>query len=53
MVYWIRQFDDGHSIAHPVTFDSKGRPQGEWPINVFYTDIELSKQLVQERRKQL
>jgi predicted ATPase len=53
MVYWVHQFDDGRSVAEPVTFDWQGRPQGEWPINVFYTDIELSKQLVQERRKHL
>jgi predicted ATPase len=53
MVYWTRQLDDGSSIAEPVVFDSKGRPQGEWPRDVFYTDIELSRQLVQERRKHL
>jgi energy-coupling factor transporter ATP-binding protein EcfA2 len=53
MVYWVHQFDDGRSVAEPVTFDWQGRPQGEWPRNVFYTDIELSKQLVQERRKHL
>jgi predicted ATPase len=53
MVYWVRQLDDGRSIAEPVVFDSKGRPQGEWPRDVFYTDIELSRQLVQERRKHL
>jgi len=51
MVYWVRQLEDGRSIAEPVTFDQKGRPQGEWPRDVFYTDIELSRQLVQERRK--
>jgi len=53
MVYWVRQLEDGRSIAEPVVFDSKGRPQGEWPRDVFYTDIELSRQLVQERRKHL
>lgn len=52
MVYWVRQLEDGRSIAEPVVFDTKGRPQGEWPRDVFYTDIELSRQLVQERRKQ-
>jgi predicted ATPase len=52
-VYWIRQLDDERSIAEPVTFDHKGRPQGRWPRDVFYTDIELSRQLVQERRKHL
>ncbi|MEK8018546.1 MAG: AAA family ATPase [Candidatus Parabeggiatoa sp.] len=52
MVYWVRQLDDGRSIAEPVVFDRKGRPQGEWPRDVFYSDIELSRQLVQERRKQ-
>ncbi len=52
MVYWVRQLDDGRSLAKPVVFDRKGRPQGEWPRDVFYTDIELSRQLVQERRKQ-
>ena len=53
MVYWVRQLDDGRSIAEPVFFDHKGRPQGEWPRDVFYTDIELSTQLVRERRKHL
>jgi hypothetical protein len=52
-VYWVHQLEDGRSIAEPVTFDDKGRPQGEWPRDVFYTDIELSQQLVEERRKHL
>ncbi|MDM8564388.1 AAA family ATPase [Candidatus Halobeggiatoa sp. HSG11] len=51
MVYWVRQLEDGRSVAEPVTFDEKGRPQGEWPRDIFYTDVELSRQLVQERRK--
>ena len=52
-VYWVHQLDDGHSVAEPIVFDNKGRPQGAWPRDVFYTDIELSQQLVEERRKHL
>ncbi len=51
MVYWIRQLDDGRSIAEQVTFNKKGRPKGNWPRDVFYTDIDISRQIVQERRK--
>jgi predicted ATPase len=51
MIYWVRQLADGRSIAEPVTFDEFARPQGEWPRDVFYTDTELSKRLVQARRE--
>ena len=51
MIYWVLQSEEGQSIAEPVTFDEFARPQGEWPRDVFYTDTQLSKQLVQARRE--
>ncbi len=51
IMYWVHRLEDGRSIAEPVTFDEFARPQGEWPRDVFYTDTELSKQLVQARRE--
>lgn len=52
MVYWVRQLDDGQSIAKPIVFDSKGRPQGEWPRDIFHLDTKLAVLLIQERQKQ-
>jgi len=52
MVYWVQRSDDGQGgLIEPVVFDSKGRPQGEWPRDVFYDDIELATSLVRERRR--
>ncbi len=50
-VYWVRQLDNGCSIAEPVTFNEQGNLQGEWERNVFYDDIELSRRLIQAQRK--
>lgn len=51
LVYWVRQLDDGRSIAEPVTFDSVGRPQGNWPAGVFSEDVNQARTLIEERRK--
>jgi len=53
LVYWIYQLEDGRSVAEKVTFDELGRPQGNWPRNMFYEAIEQSRQLVQAQRERL
>jgi energy-coupling factor transporter ATP-binding protein EcfA2 len=52
-VYWVRQLDDGRSVAEPVTFNEQGLLKGEWDRSVFSDDIELSRQLIQAQRESL
>lgn len=47
-VHWIRQLDDGSSIAEPVPIDEYGRLQG-WPRGVFEEDSDLARQLIEAR----
>jgi len=51
LVYWVRQLDDGQSVAEPVTFDRDARPQGNWPPEVFSDDTEVAREIIRERRK--
>jgi predicted ATPase len=50
MVYWVRQFEDGRARVEPVTFDTLGRPLGNWPPGVFTEDIEQARQLIKIQR---
>lgn len=49
-VYWVRQEDDGRSVAELSTFDELAFPQGAWPAGVFTEDTELAREIVRARR---
>ncbi|HWN69821.1 MAG TPA: AAA family ATPase, partial [Haliangium sp.] len=51
LVYWVRQLDDGQSIADPVRFDAEARPQGHWPPDVFTGDDTLAREILRARRE--
>lgn len=51
-VYWVRQQDDGRSIAELSTFDELAFPQGAWPAGVFSEDTELAREIVRARKGQ-
>ena len=51
LVYWVQQFDNGQSIANPVTFDRDGRPRENWPPGVFSEDDDLARELLRTRRE--
>lgn len=51
LVYWVRQLDDGQSLAERVTLDSNARFQGAWPPEVFSDDTDLARQIIMERRE--
>ena len=50
VAYWVEQMKDGRSIANPVTFDAKGRPEGNWPPTVFADQQALARELVEAQR---
>lgn len=50
-VYWIRQQDDGRSVAGLSTFDSLAFPLGAWPAGVFSEDTELAREIVRARKE--
>jgi predicted ATPase len=51
IVYWVRQLEDGRSIADPVELDALARFRGNWPPDAFQEDIELSADIQDEREK--
>lgn len=52
VVYWLRQFEDGASIAERIEFDELARPAGDtWPPGVFSEDVEQLRQIMLERRR--
>ena len=52
IVYWLRQLDDGASVAERITFDDLARPIGDrWPPGVFSEDVEQARTLMIERRR--
>lgn len=51
LVYWVRQLENGESVAEPVTFDRDARPQGAWPPGVFADDTEVAREIIQARRE--
>lgn len=50
VAYWVEQMKDGRSIANAVTFDAKGRPEGNWPPTVFADQQALARELVEAQR---
>jgi predicted ATPase len=51
LAYWVHQLDDHQGKAERVTFDSGGRPEGNWPPGVFADDRDLARELVKEQLK--
>jgi len=51
LVYWVRQLENGESVAEPVTFDRDARPQGAWPPGVFADDTDVAREIIQARRE--
>jgi hypothetical protein len=50
-VYWVRQQEDGQSIAEPVKLDNFGRDTSDtWPPGVFTEDARLARQILRARR---
>lgn len=52
IVYWVRQLEDGRSVADPVEIDAEGRFQGNWPPGAFQQDIELAAEIQEARDQQ-
>jgi predicted ATPase len=50
VAYWVEQLREGRSMANRVTFDTKGRPEGSWPPNVFADQQMLARELVEAQR---
>lgn len=51
LLYWVRQLENGESVADPVTFDEDARQQGGWPPGVFSQDTEMAREIIQKRRE--
>jgi predicted ATPase len=51
ILYWVRQLDDGRSIAEPVEIDASGRFRGNWPPDAFQQSIELAADIMDERER--
>lgn len=50
LVYWIRQLDNGESVAEQIRFDRDARPQGaSLPPGVFAHDTEVAREIVRVR----
>lgn len=50
LVYWVRQLEGGSSTVTRIVFDDDGRPHGGWPPGVFSRDMELTRQLIEQRK---
>lgn len=46
LAYWVHQLEDHRSRAERVTFDAEGRPEGNWPPDVFADHRELARELM-------
>lgn len=42
IMYWVRQLENGSSVAEPVTLDALARLRGAWPSDAF--DVELERE---------
>lgn len=49
-LYWVERRGDPISIARPVSFDSRGRVSGSWPIDAFGDLLKLKGELLQAQR---
>ncbi len=51
-IWWIRDSDDGSSVADRVELDEDGAPVG-WPPDAFAEDSRLARELLEIRRSRL
>lgn len=51
-VYWLRQLEDGRSIADLSTFDRQALPVGSWPAGVFSEDTDIAREIIRARKEQ-
>lgn len=52
VIHWLRQQDDGTSVAEKITLDELARPRGDvWPPGVFSEDVEQAREIVLQRRR--
>ncbi|WP_437573408.1 AAA family ATPase [Sorangium sp. So ce887] len=51
LAYWVHQLEDHRSRAERVTFDDQGRPEGNWPPDVFADHRELARELMKAQLK--
>lgn len=50
IVYWVRQLDNGRSVAEPIVFDRDARPEGtSLPPGVFTHDTDVAREIIRER----
>lgn len=45
ILYWVRQLEDGRSVADPVTLNALAHLSGEWPADAFEAEFELAADL--------
>jgi len=53
VVYWVREGDDGRSVADKITFDELARPTPMWPPSVFSEELEQARAIMEERSKKV
>jgi hypothetical protein len=51
IIYWVRQLDDGSSVADRIEIDAEGRFIGNWPPDAFQQDISLAADIRDELDK--
>lgn len=51
IIYWVRQREDGSSVAEAIELDDLARFRGNWPPDAFAQDLELGAQLQDQRDK--
>jgi len=48
-VYWLEQRETGSTYAAQIEFDRFGRPDSQWPSDVFADELELAELLTEEQ----
>jgi predicted ATPase len=48
-LYWLEQRSDGSTHAREVTLDRHGRPDSQWPRDVFADELELADELAEQQ----
>lgn len=49
--YWVARRDDGASVAHSVTFNTRGEVRGLWPISAFDDLLKLKSELFEAQER--
>lgn len=48
-IYWLEQRENGSTYAAQIELDSFGRPDSQWPSDVFADELELSELLTEKQ----